>query len=109
LQEGPVFADIDGDGDYDCFLASYTIRFYTFAVEYVENPAISTTRICSTPRNQHPLSFVTGYGGLFFNLADMDGDGDLDLVTFESFADKFYLNKGTKNNPDFVVLYAMTE
>ena len=105
LQEGPVFADIDGDGDYDCFLASYTSVFYNFAVEYFENTGDKHNPVfVQRPRNQHPLSFVTGYGALFFNLADIDGDGDMDLVTFESFADKFYLNKGTKNNPDFVFI-----
>jgi hypothetical protein len=103
-QEGPVFADIDGDGDYDCFLANYTSRGdYRFTVEYFENTGDATNPVfVQRPRDEHPLSFVTGYRALLFNLVDIDLDGDYDLLTFESYYDKFYLNKGTKNNPDFV-------
>lgn len=105
-QEGPVFADIDGDGDYDCFLANYTSRGdYRLTVEYFENTGDKHNPVfVQRPRDQHPLSFVRGYRGLLFNLVDMDADGDLDLFTFESYYDKFYLNKGTKNNPDFVFI-----
>ena len=103
-QEGPVFADIDGDGDYDCFLANYTSRGdYRLTVEYFENIGDKNHPVfVQRPQEQNPLSFVTGYRALLFNLVDIDGDGDLDLFTFESYYDKFYLNKGTKNNPDFV-------
>lgn len=104
-QEGPVFADIDGDGDYDCFLATYTSVHYNFAVEYFENIGDKNNPVfVQRPRDQHPLSFVNGSSYLFFNLADLDADGDLDLLTIEAYSDKFYLNKGTKNNPDFVFI-----
>jgi hypothetical protein len=89
-------ADIDGDGDYDCFLGNYTASGgYRITVEYLRILVINTTRYSlQRPRDQHPLSFCKRIPWLVFNLVDMDDDGDLDLFTFESYYDKFYLNRG---------------
>lgn len=105
LQDGPVqglvFADIDGDGDYDCFIGNYSGVFgstrYFKNNGTKENPSFELQ-----PSEQNPIGFLGGLYGLYFNLVDIDKDGDYDLYKSSFYYNAFYRNQGTAAAPDFV-------
>ena len=66
---GAVFADIDGDGDLDLIINSLGGGTHIF----INDGQGHFTRQSNTP----PLNY--GKGGTSLALADIDGDGDLDL------------------------------
>ena len=102
--EGPVFADIDGDGDYDCFIGKYGDRGNGF-VEYFENVGDKTNpAFVERSPDQNPLKFVHGSYGLFFNLVDIDSDGDYDLFISDVYSASFFENTGDKSNPEFILV-----
>ncbi|WP_160166322.1 VCBS domain-containing protein [Calothrix sp. PCC 7507] len=88
----PTFADIDSDGDLDLFIGSKDglVRYYK-----------------NTNNANYPI-LVEQVGTAFLDvgidskpsLADIDGDGDLDLIIGEKFGTlKYYKNIGTATNP----------
>lgn len=96
----PQFVDIDGDGDYDCFLVAYHRDFGTFLV-YFENKGTpeqpSFSRSVTSPLNISSRDYFFTYA-----IADMDGDGDYDCITVDIYYHKTYLsNTGTKTTPHF--------
>jgi hypothetical protein len=70
----PSLVDIDGDGDIDLFVGTYTGRTVFF-----EN-----TGTASAPAFAAPIPFAAGLAAAGYNaspsFADLDGDGDLDAV-----------------------------
>jgi len=94
--------DIDGDGDYDCFIGAYP----TFpAVEYFENTGDNThPHFEQKTGADNPLNFLHGFYALYFNLVDIDGDGDYDLYMNDIYYNKLFENVGTRNNPEFVLI-----
>ena len=92
----PTFADLDGDGDLDIFVGTYYDE-----IQYFENRGNSTNPAFITPTgNPFGLTEVDSASKPAF--ADLDGDGDLDLFTGESFGDtKYFENIGSKNSPSF--------
>ena len=86
----PRLADLDGDGDLDV-LAAVTNRA---AFVYFENTGTLTAPQFG-PRQEDPFGLTLAYGyGLFHTVADLDGDGDLDVL-----AGIYPSNTG---GPDFV-------
>ncbi|MBV9962032.1 MAG: T9SS type A sorting domain-containing protein, partial [Parafilimonas sp.] len=101
FSSSPQFADIDGDGDYDCFIAAYRSLTYT-SVFFWEN--IGNSAKPNFVRNdlKNPFS-LSGYYYMIFNIADVDGDGDYDMVFSEYLLYTGFLkNTGTRTNPLFV-------
>jgi len=100
--QGMVFTDLDGDGDYDCFISNYNNAPYV-KIEYFENVGDkSNPSFVQRMGTANPLSTISGYYGLYFNLVDIDADGDYDLYTYDLYYNDFYKNTGTKTNPQFV-------
>jgi len=100
--QGMDFVDIDGDGDYDCFIGNYFCCDAGTA-EYFKNVGDKTHPIfVQQPKDQNPLGFLSGSYGLYFNLVDIDSDGDYDLFTTDLYYNNFFENTGTVSSPVFV-------
>lgn len=101
----PKFVDIDADGDYDLFEGKYG-----GLIQFFENTGTGTTPAFSLAQ-QNPFGIVTPFGEYYVSFpafADLDGDGDFDLLIGGVYggqinnADfKYYENTGTENAPAF--------
>jgi len=94
----PAFGDLDRDGDLDAVVADY---YGDFAYRYLEN-----TGTAIAPAFAERTDAQNPFLGLPYmatpTLGDLDGDGDLDLVS-GSFTDLRYLeNTGDAESPAFV-------
>ena len=93
----PVLIDLDDDGDQDLFTGEYAygnIYFY-------ENTGTATSPQFGTPQTNHYGLTPTYY---FSNLAfaDLDNDGDKDLIVGEYYGNfQYFENTGTANAPQF--------
>lgn len=94
------FADMDNDGDMDMFAMGY----------YGEIMYYQNTGTASVPQFAHPagsmfgIAPLAGYGA--FSFGDLDGDGDIDLLTTSSagyYGSLFHFqpNTGTVSAPAF--------
>jgi len=98
----PYFTDIDGDGDYDCFIGEGA----TGAIVYYKNMgSASAPQFQKQSAAHNPLSMVkfltSGVASPAF--ADLDGDGDYDCLVSDDEGNEIYLkNLGTVREPSFV-------
>lgn len=98
----PVQADLDNDGDLDILVAEYYGNF-----KYYQNTGTATAPAFAAPvQNPFGLTAVLSYlPG--FALADLDNDGDLDLMAYEYNTNtynadiKYFQNTGTAAAPTF--------
>lgn len=94
----PRFADLDGDGDKDFMLGSSN-----YAPMFVQNTGSSATPAFAMGANIAPA--VSHLDAEMIVAADMDGDGDLDLVSGGFTGLHLYLNTGTVTAPVFAEQY----
>ena len=100
------FADMDGDGDFDCFIAeSYPVfgGLNGTTIHYFENTGTAQKPVFVSNEAGNPIQFYSFYG-IGFSIADIDGDGDLDIDVspdFGFYGQTTYINTGTKTNPQF--------
>ncbi|MCF7902772.1 MAG: FG-GAP-like repeat-containing protein [Candidatus Marinimicrobia bacterium] len=102
----PTFADIDGDGDYDCFIGnarSNTENARVFYFENIGDPENSSWQLVTNSYNNIQFDYL-----LLINItfADIDADGDLDMfIAGDSFTHNhgihYYENIGNSNNPEW--------
>jgi hypothetical protein len=89
----PQLVDIDGDRDHDLFVQAYTDLLWFF-----EN-----TGTAKAPRYEWRTDRYRDLAiGEWYRFADMDGDGDMDLLTEHPFSHvRLYRNTGSRSTPAF--------
>ncbi len=91
-------ADLDGDGDFDLLMGGF---FGT--LDYIENSGTPENPVFE-PAQTNPFGLTSSYYYAFITAADLDNDGDLDIVTGEYGGNHmYYQNIGTATNPFFSV------
>ena len=92
----PAFADLDGDGDMDLLVGEYE-----GSMQYFENIGTPSSPSFDTPQKL-PFGLTPAYYFAFPTFADLDGDGDTDLLVGEYYGTlQYYQNMGDANNPIF--------
>lgn len=74
IKSKPEFVDFDGDGDFDLVTGQYS-----GAVKLLENTGSATSPAFTTPGTD-PFGITVATGAPSVALADLDTDGDLDLL-----------------------------
>ena len=95
----PELVDLDGDGDLDLIAGDSTLANFV----YFENTG-STSAPLFTQRagSSNPVNNLETNALISSALADLDGDGDLDLVTGNNGGGLTYFeNTGSRTLPDF--------
>jgi hypothetical protein len=94
----PTFVDIDNDGDFDLISGSGGSDFY-----YFENTGTaSSPAFAAGQENPFGLPLYTYTNRTAPSFVDMDGDGDLDLLTGDGYGDFYYYeNSGSVTVPAF--------
>ncbi|HNP06646.1 MAG TPA: MopE-related protein [Cyclobacteriaceae bacterium] len=99
----PEFVDLDNDGDFDLMSGSRTGDFY-----YFENIGTATAPSFAA-RQDNPFSLTQLTAQFSTNslieFADLDNDGDMDLLSGHDFGDFYYFeNIGTAVGPVFAAV-----
>lgn len=90
----PQLLDIDADGDTDLFVQEHPNAIMFFERNDTQNPVLWTWR---------SDKFAGLDVGEWYRFADMDGDGDYDLLAEQPFSHmRYYKNVGTPLQADFV-------
>jgi hypothetical protein len=92
----PAFADIDNDGDLDLFVCEYY-----GVLKYFENNGTTALPHFAAPVSD-PFGITPAEGFGFSAFADLDFDGDLDLLQGEYYGNtRFFENTGSVISPAF--------
>ncbi|MEO1713767.1 MAG: FG-GAP-like repeat-containing protein, partial [Bacteroidota bacterium] len=97
----PTFADMDNDGDLDMFAGGI---FGEGIIRYYENIGTADAPMFA-PGVDNPFNIDINKDLTFPSAADLDGDGDIDLMaTSEYGVFNYWENVGTVENPSFAAL-----
>ncbi len=99
-QSNVTLIDIDNDGDLDYFSGQGYRTFQMYFAENIGTPEIP--QFIMRSRIYQNLNFGIPFN---FDFADLDGDGDFDLLVCKHGGNiGYYENTGTPEEPDFVLL-----
>lgn len=92
----PAFADVDGDGDYDCLIADEAGE-----LNYYENIGSATKPVFAHIDNEeNPFAALSAQGGVYnVSFVDWNKDGLMDLFVNTT----YYKNVGTRHRPKFSI------
>ncbi|NNJ56811.1 MAG: T9SS type A sorting domain-containing protein [Bacteroidia bacterium] len=94
----PTFVDLDDDGDFDLMVGEYYGNFKYFKNVGTANSPLFTT-VSENPFNLKAATYTYFSSPTF---ADVDGDGDMDMMSSGYYgALIYYKNVGTKSAPSF--------
>ena len=97
----PAFVDLDGDGDMDLLVGTYD-SVNGGNMEYFENTGTPTHPQFAAPV-KNPFGLTSTYYFAFPAFADVDNDGDQDLLVGEYYGNlEYFENTGTKTHPKFI-------
>lgn len=86
--QGPIIPDLvdfDNDGDVDVIGISYDNSGYELSGFFIENTGTAEEFVIENVQLENPdIALELGTNSIFLEAADMDNDGDLDLVLLEN-------------------------
>jgi uncharacterized protein (DUF2141 family) len=100
LRSAPTFADLDGDGDLDALVGEYD-----GILNYFENTGTASAPVFTARTGDaNPFNGVDVGGYFTPTLADLDGDGDLDLLSGEGDGILNYVENTAVRGPAITVV-----
>ena len=93
----PAIADFDNDGDLDIMQGSYYGVF-----RYFENTGTASSPAFNLQDPDNPFGLQSTYYYAFVDAADLDNDGDVDILAGEYYGNlKYFENTGSPSTPNF--------